>query len=74
MGRESEYRGRTIRTTSYQTRQGKWMPQAEIVTLDSTGTHKRSVQSTHERATQGEADADALLLAQRWIEEHPTDK
>jgi hypothetical protein len=74
MARESEFRGRTIRTTSYENRQGKWIPRAEIVTIDSRGTHKRSVRSTRERATRGEADAEALLLAQRWIDAHPADK
>jgi hypothetical protein len=68
VAKESEYRGRTIRATSYQNKVGNWIPRAEIVVTDSRGTQQHSVSSTKEYRTQAEADAEAVLLAQRWID------
>jgi hypothetical protein len=70
VAKESEYRGRLIRATSYQNAQGRWIPRAEILRSDARGTLQRSVSSTQEYATQGEADARALMLAQKWIDAH----
>jgi hypothetical protein len=70
--KECEYRGRFIRTTSYQNAQGRWIPRAEIMAQDARGTLQRSVSSTQDSATQAEADAGALLLAQKWIDSHPS--
>ena len=68
MARESQYGGYTIRAKSNQNRQGSWVPQAEIITNDSSGTLKQSLSSTQEYATQAEADDRALILAQQWID------
>jgi hypothetical protein len=72
VAKESEYRGRLIRATSYQNAQGRWIPRAEILASDARGSLQRSVSSTQEHATQGEADGRALLLAQKWIDSHLT--
>jgi hypothetical protein len=70
--KESEYRGWLIRATSYQNAQGRWIPRAEILAHDARGMLQRSVSSTQDSATQAEADARALLLAQKWIDTHPS--
>jgi hypothetical protein len=73
MARESEYRGHTIRVVSSINKEGKWAARVEILSMDSRGTRKRSLRSTRTRATEAEADAEGLLLAQRWIDAHQSE-
>ena len=70
--RQTVYQGYAIRTTSYSSGPGAWVPEARV-TRDHGAErveHEILDDATRRYPTATEADVHALALARRWIDSH----
>jgi hypothetical protein len=66
------YRCRTIRLCSYQCA-GQWVPEAMVLTSVPSGVMGDPVRSQFWYRTKEEADAAAVELAKKWIDQKDND-
>ncbi len=69
--RDVEYRGRTIEPQSYQSYGGLWHPKAIVVTSDGGSVQTLPLFGPSDRtfATEDKANAYAVEMAKKWINE-----
>ena len=68
-----KYRGRTIEPQSYGS-DGRWLPRALVMTDTRSGTSLKTVQAPLDKTFTSKEDADAyaMEMAKKWIDDHMT--
>jgi hypothetical protein len=68
---EVQYKGREIETQSYQSDGARWRPKAMVITFGGGSVHTQPVSAPQDVTfeTEQEADAYAVKMAQKWIDE-----
>jgi hypothetical protein len=67
-----QYKGRVIEAQSYESDGGRWRPKAVVSTEEGGRLHTHSVSAPLAGlfATEREADAYAVEMAKKWIDDH----